>query len=210
MEKNESESGGLTRRGFAFGAAGAAALLAAGSLKFVPEAPVVRPPGGQDEDAMLASCIRCEKCYEACPRHVVRLQHFEEGIAGVRMPVLDFQNDYCDFCADAATGYPLCVSACPTGALSLPERVVPEETILGKAQINRDWCLAYQLIGCRFCYDACPYEAIVLDGDNRPSVIADACNGCGACESACVSLKEGSISEHATSRAIIVVAESQG
>ena len=30
------------------------------------------------------------------------------------------------------------------------------------------------------------------------------CNGCGACESACVSLQNGSISEGATSRAIII------
>jgi ferredoxin-type protein NapG len=35
-------------------------------------------------------------------------------------------------------------------------------------------------------------------------VIADKCNGCGACESVCVSLKEGSISSGATKRAIVV------
>ena len=30
------------------------------------------------------------------------------------------------------------------------------------------------------------------------------CNGCGACESVCVSLQNGSISEGATSRAITI------
>ena len=30
------------------------------------------------------------------------------------------------------------------------------------------------------------------------------CNGCGACESVCVSLQNGSISEGATARAIVV------
>ena len=32
----------------------------------------------------------------------------------------------------------------------------------------------------------------------------DKCNGCGACESVCVSLQNGSISAGATERAIIV------
>ena len=32
----------------------------------------------------------------------------------------------------------------------------------------------------------------------------DKCNGCGACESVCVSLQNGSISEGATARAIVV------
>ena len=51
------------------------------------------------------------------------------------------------------------------------------------------------------CYDACPYEAMELDENNRPVVIEDKCNGCGACESVCVSLQNGSISEGATARA---------
>ena len=64
--------------------------------------------------------------------------------------------------------------------------------------------MAYKLIGCRFCYDACPYEAMELDENNRPVVLTDTCNGCGACESVCVSLQNGSISEGATARAIVV------
>ena len=37
----------------------------------------------------------------------------------------------------------------------------------------------------------------------------DKCNGCGACQSVCVSQKEGSYTTGATSRAIIVVPESE-
>ena len=37
----------------------------------------------------------------------------------------------------------------------------------------------------------------------------ETCNGCGACQNVCVSLKEGSIAAGATSRAIIVVPESE-
>ena len=90
------------------------------------------------------------------------------------------------------------MSACPTEALKLPDDATAENTIIGKAVINTDWCLAYKLIGCRFCYDACPYEAMELDENNRPVVIED------KCESVCVSLQNGSISEGATARAIVV------
>ena len=52
--------------------------------------------------------------------------------------------------------------------------------MLGLAELNQDLCLAYRLIGCRFCYDACEYEAMALDENDRPYVLNDACNGCGA------------------------------
>lgn len=207
MKDNEHMVGGMSRRSFAVGACGAGMLFAAGALKFVPSETVIRPPGGQDDSRLLANCLRCEKCYEACPRGVIVPQHVEDGLLSVRMPTLNFDGDYCDFCIEEHGGNPLCVSACPTGALALPDSARAEDVIIGKAVINRNWCLAYQLIGCRFCYDVCPYEAISLDGENRPVVNADSCNGCGACESVCVSLKEGSISENASSRAIVVVPE---
>ena len=116
----------------------------------------------------------------------------------------DFSDSYCDWCTEENGGTPLCVSACPTRALELPAGATKENTIIGRAVINTDWCLAYKLIGCRFCYDACPYEAITLDDENRPVVLDNKCNGCGACESVCVSLQNGSISEGATSRAITI------
>ena len=99
------------------------------------------------------------------------------------------------------------MSACPTEALKLPADATAENTIIGKAVIREDWCLAYKLTGCRFCYDACPYEAIELTGEGanpHVSVLADKCNGCGACESVCVSLKAGSIVSGAQERAIVV------
>ncbi len=101
----------------------------------------------------------------------------------MRTPTFDFSANWCDWCAEEHDGTPLCVSACPTEALKLPDDATAENTIIGKAVINTDWCLAYKLIGCRFCYDACPYEAMELDENNRPVVIEDKCNGCGACES---------------------------
>lgn len=197
---------GMTRRQLCVGAGAAAAMIAVGGgLKVLPSTPVVRPPGGQDEAALLASCVRCQKCYEVCPHHVITPSHIENGILQMRTPSMNFSANYCDFCEEANGGVPLCAECCPTGALSLPEGAQPEETIIGKADLREDWCLAYRLTSCRFCYDACPYEAIELDAEGRPYVIEENCNGCGACEAVCVSLKNASISTGATARAICVV-----
>lgn len=209
-DQAEKTYAGMTRRSFAIGSCGAVVMLAMGGLKVVPADARVRPPGGQDEDHMLASCIRCERCVEACPKQALTPAHIEDGIIGTRMPVANFDAGWCDFCSESNDGRPLCVEHCPTQALRLPDNAQAETTIIGKATIITDWCLAYSKYnGCRFCYDACPYEAIELDAHNRPVVVDDVCNGCGACQNACVSMQEGSIAEGATSRAIIVVPEEQ-
>jgi ferredoxin-type protein NapG len=186
------------------GVGGIAVLGGLGSLGFVPSDPLVRPPGGQDEDRVISACIRCEKCYEICPRNVIRPAHIESGIIAMRTPTFDFSRDYCDWCKESNGGQPLCVKVCPTLALELPAGATPENTILGKAELNEDWCLAYKLIGCRYCYDACPYEAMGLDEIGRPYVIEENCNGCGACECVCVSLKNASITTGADERAIVI------
>ena len=95
----------------------------------------------------------------------------------------------------------MCVATCPTHALSCPD---PSQAIIGKAELNRDWCLAAKGMGCHECVDVCNYEALELGADNVPVVDVDACNGCGACELACISLSAGSITAGATDRAIVV------
>jgi ferredoxin-type protein NapG len=200
----------MSRRTFALGVGGVVALFGLGSLKLVNRTSIIRPPGGQNEDQLISACIRCEKCYEVCPRNVIAPTHIEDGVLAMRTPTFDFNNNYCDFCTEDNNAHPLCVASCPTRALELGEGQTAKNTIIGKALLNQEWCLAYKLIGCRYCYDACPYEALVLDENNRPQVLTDICNGCGACESVCVSLKNAAITTGATSRAIIVVHESLG
>ena len=198
---------GISRRTLCLGVGGAAVMLGLGGLKYVGPQSIIRPPGGQDEERLISACIRCEKCYEICPRDVIRPAHIESGILNMRTPTFNFEDNYCDWCTEENGGTPLCVSSCPTKALELPSGATKENTIIGKAVINTDWCLAYKLIGCKFCYDACQetgFDAMTLDSNNRPVVTTGKCTGCGACESVCVSLQNGSISEGATSRAITI------
>lgn len=194
---------GISRRGMVAGTVGAAAMLGLGGLKLVGSDPVCRPPGGQDENRLIGACIRCERCYEACPRDVIVPGRIEDGVLSMRTPTLNFDANYCDFCAESNNGVPRCIQVCPTQALLLPEGVEPESAVLGIAVVDSYQCLAFRDSGCKYCYDACEYEAIEMI-DGKPQVIADKCNGCGACESVCVSLKAGSIAAGATERAIVV------
>ncbi len=206
----------VSRRTLLIGAGSTVALLGLGALRYVGHNPICRPPGGQDESHLVSACIRCERCYEACPQKIIVPAHIEDGLLGMRSPMLEFKSagqnldnlHYCDFCAESNNGIPKCVEVCPTGALVLPEGATAENTIIGLAVIDTWQCLAYRDTWCRQCYEACPYDAIALSADGkdaRVTVIADKCNGCGACESSCLSLTAGSVASGATQVAIKVV-----
>ena len=195
---------GMSRRTLCLGVGGAAVLLALGGVGTIPAQAVVRPPGGQDEDAFMAKCIRCNVCAEACPRHIITYAHLEDGILNFRTPTLNFDASYCDWCTEENGGTPLCVENCPTQALATPAGATFESTVMGVAKLDTQTCLAYRLTGCRACVDACPLQAIALDSENRPIVDESLCNGCGACEAACVSLQDGSVVNSTGERAIKV------
>ncbi len=196
--------GGIDRRTFCIGVGGASAMLALGGASIAEAQSLVRPPGGQDEQHLLSACIRCQKCLTACPQDIIVPSHIETGLLNMRTPSLDFSVAYCDWCEGEGSGRPLCEAACPVGALRLPDGARRERHVMGVAELNTDWCLAYRLAGCRFCFDSCEFDAISLDSAQRPSVVEARCVGCGACEAVCVSLQNGSISTGATSRAIVV------
>lgn len=126
----------VSRRALLIGAGSTAALLGLGALRYAGHNPLVRPPGGQDEARLVSACIRCEKCYEACPRGVIVPAHIEDGLLGMRSPALKFDADFCDYCADENGGEPLCVKVCPTEALALPADATAENTLLGLAVID--------------------------------------------------------------------------
>lgn len=189
-EKASTANGAISRRGVICGAVGAAAVIALGGAKFLPAEALVRPPGAQDEATFFATCTRCQKCLEICPKHAINISHIEHGILQARTPKMDFHLGWCNFCEDIEGG-PRCAAVCPTGAIA---KISGKTTTIGRAELTREWCLAYRGMGCHSCQDACNYDAITLDSSNVPVVDSNKCNGCGACEEACISLSSGSVS----------------
>ena len=175
MKDNESvekdQGRGISRRTLIAGVGGVAALTALGAIRLIPTDPLVRPPGGQDFARLAGACIRCEKCVEICPRQIIKTAHIEDGIVGMRTPILNFDKNWCNWCEEENGGVPLCVEICPTGALALPEGATRETLILGIAELDPKVCLAYMDLSCRFCYDACEFEAIALDEGDEDAAL---------------------------------------
>lgn len=172
---------------------GGAALAAAADGK-----ERLRPPGGQDLEALMTSCIRCDRCRSACPRNVIGIAPVEDGLAAARLPFISFTDDGCDFCNR-------CIEVCPTGALTGFD---PATDKIGVARVQADRCLAYNG-GCTLCLEKCPYGALTLDLAGRPVVDEGLCNGCGMCEAVCPALVYRSFAG-GTRRGIVIEALPEG
>jgi ferredoxin-type protein NapG len=173
-------SDGISRRDLVKGGVGAAALLAVGgTAKYAfGSTPLLRPPGGQDEDRFIGNCIKCDRCRSACPLSAIGVANLNDGLLNARTPKMNYRTGSCDFCN-------LCIENCPTGALVAFN---PEKEWIGPAVIDPDECIAFaKRGGCRICVDQCPFDAITLDDSSRPVVNLEKCNGCGLCENICPS-----------------------
>ena len=164
----------------------------------------------------LDRCTGCDSCIVACKlENRLPLGSFYNKVIAIG-PTGTFPDvekywlpSQCQQCEN-----PQCVAVCPTAALELPATYTvgnPEtgetgDIIIGTAEIDPRTCLAYRMTGCRDCYDACNYGAIELKDEGGanpiPYVVEDKCNGCGACQAACLSLSSGSIKS--SERAIVV------
>lgn len=169
----------LTRRAFLVLVGQAAAVVGLGGfIRLLGRKDgFLRPPGALAEGEFLSLCIKCQKCQEVCPTGVIMPVLVTEGAASVGTPKLNFRLGYCNLCMR-------CIEVCPTGAL---QPIKKEAVRLGVAEVDRERCVAWTWAGCTQCQQACPFGAIILDNNQRPTVDASRCNGCGLCEYTCLS-----------------------
>ena len=154
----------LTRRTLCIGVGATVAMAGLGALRYVGSEPLVRPPGGQDEENLVSRCVHCYRCIEACPEKVIVAASLDAGVLNMRTPRMEFSDcypgqlddfRYCDFCAERNGGVPLCAAVCPSGALQLPVDYAPETEVIGVAVLNTETCIAYRSSFCAFCHDVC-------------------------------------------------------
>ena len=160
-------------------AQGLAVLALAGSVRFIDLARggrgILRPPGALSEEHFRALCLPCGKCEEICPQGVIRPVRLEENIETAGSPRLSFAENYCNLCME-------CTKACPTGAL---QPIQQSEALIGIAKVITDRCVAWLGKSCGRGCNRCPFNAILMDGQNRPVINPELCKGCGICEVGC-------------------------
>ena len=146
---------------------------------------------------MKALCLRCDRCRSVCHTGVIGVGGFAEGLLVMRTPVMNFHGGFCDYCRK-------CAEVCPTGAIRAFD---PETEKIGLAHVT-ETCIALRTAACTACEEACPYDAITLDAQNRPVVDPGLCNGCGKCEQVCPSASLRAYDASVEDKGIVVVSRS--
>ena len=169
----------------------------------------VRPPGSVPEDLFQDLCIRCGQCFQVCPGPVLGDPGFEFGWQNMWTPVAQLDHSGCHQDCNA------CTLVCPTGAIQPLTIDLKRKTHMGLAKVNTSTCLPFREDDrqeCDLCFVECEqagYHAIEMreiemdldpppppgmfsDLELRamsriqvPVIDADACVGCGICQSRC-------------------------
>jgi len=111
-------------------------------------------------------CVGCQSCMFACARRpgvggLASTSIWVRSAGGIRK---GFVVIVCRACPD-----PPCSRVCPTDALPL--------RLGGGVRLKPELC-----IGCGNCVEACPYRAVLWDGEqNKPEI----CIHCGVCVNYC-------------------------
>ena len=186
-----------SRRAFALASVSALAIGFfgyTGLSRRVRDPRLIRPPGAQKENQLLALCSRCGQCMKVWPSNVLQPSFVKAGPAGWFTPEMDYRIASCEWsCSE-------CGKVCPTGAIEPLELAEKRRTIIGRAYIDRSRCIPW-VDGqtCLVCQELCPLpdKAIVIEdaevvapnGERvklgRPVVREDLCIGCGVCQENC-------------------------
>lgn len=162
----------ILRSGTALAAAGAVTPLISRNEGALP----LRPPGALDEAEFLSRCSRCGRCIKVCPSKCIKSMPLSSGPAKFLTPYIVAREARCELTQH-------CQQVCPTGAIA---HVPISHVFMGLAQIDHSRCLGWaEGKLCLLCQEQCPQHAIDSDEKDRPSVRAELCVGCGACENGC-------------------------
>ena len=180
----------LDRRDFflnvlGIGAAAATTAVGAGAFRGEAGRLPIRPPGALPEEDFLSTCIRCQRCADACPNHCIKATPESAGPARAGTPLIQPREQACMLCSRVDTEYLRCTEACPSGALQLVAKTlvdIQQKVRLGVATVDTSLCYSYTDFVCGTCLKACPVGALKTGMWARPIVDSDACVGCGLCE----------------------------
>lgn len=171
------ESVNVTRRTMLKASAVGACALALGGATVSRKEAVANEAASSDYDAShvqygfltaLSRCSGCGRCVEACRKE----NHLSDATPD-RRHVSSFQRNRgrtffistsCMHCAD-----PSCMRVCPAGAIYKDSN--------GLVRVDSDRC-----IGCKYCFQACPYEV--------PRYSSASMDKCDACQRAGVKVGE--------------------
>jgi ferredoxin len=166
-----------------------------------PDVNLLRPPGATEE-RILNTCLRCGACMRACPTNLIQPAAMEYGLERIWTPVLMPEFGYCEYFCNT------CGQVCPVEAIPALTLEQKQTTVIGKAYIDENRCLAWSDHKmCMVCEEMCPLpqKAITLveveirdaDGTKRsipvPQVDRSLCIGCGVCENKCPVIGEAAI-----------------
>lgn len=151
----------------------------------------LRPPGALSERNFLATCIRCQRCMDACPNRALVPISLRDRHGRAGTPTMRPREAACMLCAGQDGDLLKCTEVCPSGALRLVRKDladIQEGVHIGVAEIDFELCYSYNNWSCGACVRACPLSgrAMTIGSWERPIIHAEACVGCGCCERACI------------------------